>query len=465
MLQDRAARLATGRISSLLISFSAPAIVGMMAQAAYNLIDRVFLGHALGHNGIAGTTVAMPYMLVLMGFGMLIGFGAGALVSIRLGQQRKDQAEHVLGQATVLLTATSAVLTVLGLLWLDPLLRICQASPTVLPYAHDYLQVIVIATVFQVVGFGLNAVIRGEGNPKIAMFTLLIGVVLNVVLAPLFIFSFGWGMRGAGLATAIAQAVSALWVLAYFASGKSLLKFHARNLKIDWPVAGKILAIGSPPFAMQIAASVMNVLLNRQLERYGGDLAISVMGIIYTVALMICMPVFGLNQGAQPIIGYNYGARQFDRVKLALQTVILAASAVTALGFLLAMLFPSQLIRMFDPRDAALLALGGHAIRISMAMLPIVGFQIVAAGYFQAVGKPKHAMLLMLSRQVLILIPAVTLLPRLFGLDGVWIAMPTADLLSSLLTAGWLAFELRHLDRRHAETRQPAPAVSMLAEK
>jgi putative MATE family efflux protein len=436
----------------------------MLAQAAYNLIDRVFVGHALGHNAIAGTTVSMPCMLVLMGFGMLIGFGAGALVSIRLGEKNKDEAERVLAQATVLLIAIAAVLTLFGLVWLDPILRLCQASPTVLPYAHDYLQVIILASVFQVVGFGLNAIIRGEGNPKIAMFTLLIGVVLNVALAPIFIFWLQWGMRGAGLATAIAQAVSAIWTLAYFFSGKSLLKFRLRNLPIHWPLCAKILVIGSPPFAMQIAASVVNVLLNHQLQHYGGDLAISVMGIIYTVALMICMPIFGLNQGAQPIIGYNYGARQFARVKQALQTVILVATTITFLGFLLAMLLPDTLIRIFDPNDTALIELGRHAIRIAMAMLPIVGFQIVSAGYFQAVGKPKHAMLLMLSRQVLILIPTVLILPRLLGLNGVWLAMPTADLLSSLLTAAWLVFEVRHLDRRHAQTRPPDAVLPVLVE-
>lgn len=464
MSSDRSARLASGRIPVLLLSFSAPAIVGMLAQASYNLIDRVFVGHALGHNGIAGTTVVMPCMLVLMGFGMLIGFGGGAIVSIRLGEKQKEAAEHVLGQTLTLLLAVSTVLTMLGLVWLDPIVRACQASPTVHPYARDYLQVIVLGAVFQVVGFGMNALIRGEGNPRIAMFTLLIGVLLNVVLAPIFIFTFQWGMRGAGLATVIAQTVSAVWVMSYFVSGKSLLRLRARHMKIDWPLAGKIMAIGSPPFAMQIAASVMNILLNHQLHRYGGDLAISVMGIIYTMVLMICMPIFGLNQGAQPIIGYNYGARQFDRVKQALQTAILVASAATTLGFLLAMVFPSGLIRIFDPRDSALLELGRHAIRVSVAMLPVVGFQIVSAGYFQAVGKPKHAMLLMLSRQVLILIPAVIILPSLLGLNGVWLAMPTADLLSSIITAVWLMFELRHLDRRHAQATQPQTMVPVLVD-
>lgn len=460
MAQDRSTRLATGSISSLLLAFSAPAIVGMMAQAVYNVVDRVFVGRALGSLGIAGITVAFPYMLVLLGFGMLVGFGAGALISIKLGQRRKEEAEQVLANATVLLLLIAAGLTAFGLIWIDPVLRAFGASQTVLPYAREYLQIIVVATAFQVVGFGLNAVIRSEGNPKTAMLTILIGVLLNTVLAPLFIFGFGWGMRGAGLATALAQAVSALWVLAYFLSGRSHL---ALRLRFDGPTCARILAIGSPLFAMQIAASVMNSLLNHQLQIHGGDLAISVMGIIYTMALMITMPVFGLNQGAQPIIGYNYGAQRFDRVKQTLQAAVLAATAITVLGFLAAMLFPAQLVRLFDPHDKSLLQLGTHAIHTTLVMLPIVGFQVVGAGYFQAVGKPKQALFLMLSRQVLILIPAVIILPQFLGLDGVWAALPTADLLSALLTATWLFMELRQLDRRHA--RAGREAVPVLVEK
>jgi len=448
---DRSRRLGEGSIPSLLLRFSAPAIVGMLAQALYNVVDRIFVGQAIGPEGIAAATVSFPFFLLLMAFGMLIGFGAAALVSIRLGEQKKDEAEKVLGNALVLLIGVALLMTAIGLALLAPLLKVFGASKQILPYAEDYLQIIVLGSVFQCVGFGLNAIIRGEGNPRIAMLTMLIGAGLNTVLDPVFLFIFGWGMRGAATATVLSQAASATWVLSYFLSRRSLLGLHARNLRLRRYVCASIVAVGFPPFAMQIAASVMNAILNNQLRVYGGDLAISVMGIVWAVALFVAMPIFGINQGAQPIIGYNYGAGQFDRVKKTLQTAILAATGIVVTGFLVVMVFPSHVIWLFNRQDDALLKLGTYAIRICLVMMPVIGFQIVGASYFQAVGKPKQAMLLSLSRQVLLLIPAILILPRFFGLDGLWAAMPTADLASSILTGIWLFMELRNLGTRHLE--------------
>jgi Na+-driven multidrug efflux pump len=260
-------------------------------------------------------------------------------------------------------------------------------------------------------------------------------------------------MQGAALATVISQAVTAVWVLVYFLGGRSVLRLHARQLRVNGRLCRDILVLGSPPFAMQLAASVMQSILNHQLHLHGGDLAISVMGILYVVFMMIAMPIFGINQGAQPIIGYNYGAGRFDRVRQTLVTAILAATGLTLFGFAVTMLFPAQVIWLFSPKDEALLALGTHAMRISVLMLPLIGFQVVSASYFQAVGKPKVAMLLMLSRQVLLLIPAVLFLPQFFGLDGVWAAMPTADLGASVATSVCLWLELRHLDNKHSASK------------
>jgi putative MATE family efflux protein len=463
---DRTRRLAEDNIPRLLARFSLPAIVGTMAQALYTTVDAIFVGRAVGPEGLAGIGIAFPCMLVLLAFAMFVGFGAAAQVSIRLGEGRKDEAERVLGNATALLGLASLSLTALGLMFLDPLLRLFGASPAVLPYARAYMGIIVAGTSFQVLGFGLNAVIRGEGNPRTAMLTLLIGVALNTILAPIFVFKFGWGMKGAALATVISQGVSATWVLAYFLGGRSLLRLHAKNLRLDGRLALSILVIGSPHFAMQIAASAMNAILIRRLSLYGGDAAISVMTIIYRIALLIIMPIFGINQGAQPIIGYNYGAERFDRVKKALQTAIMAGTGITVVGFLVSMIFPAQLIRIFggsDPAFAVVLKEGPRAMRIAQLMLPLIGFQIISASYFQAVGKPRFALLLMLSRQGLLLIPALLILPLFFRLDGVWAAIPTADLCSSVLTAVCLAFELRHLHNRHLDTQaadlacRPAP--------
>lgn len=446
---DQSAQLGQGSIPRLLLTFSVPAIVGLLANALYNVVNRVYVGRALGADAIAGVTVVFPFMLIMLAFGLLVGLGATALISIRLGQQRRDEAEHVLGNAFTLLVLFHLGITAVGLLLLDPLLKLFGASPTVLPYARPYLQIILYGAVFQGIGFGLNHPIRGEGNPRIAMATMIIGAVLNMILDPIFIFGFGWGMQGAALGTVISQTVSALWVLHYFVSGQSLLRLRGRNLWLRETICRGILVIGSPPFALQLAASMLNVILNNQLHRHGGDLAISVMGIVYAVGMTVAMPVFGISQGAQPIIGYNYGAQQYDRVKRALLLATVAASGVTTFGWLATVGFPTSIIRLFSQHDPQFFALGNHAMRIAMFAMPIVGFQIVSSNYFQAVGKPIAAMTLSLSRQVLVLIPAVLLLPHFFGLDGVWAAMPTADLLTSLLTAVCLFRELRRLKAKH----------------
>lgn len=453
---DRSAQLGQGSIPRLLLAFSVPAIVGMLANALYNVVNRIFVGQALGSVAIAGATVAFPLMLILLAFGLLVGLGATALISIRLGQQNRDEAEQVLGNALTLLVGIHLALTVLGLAFLDPLLVAFGASETVLPYAREYLQIILLGAVFQGISFGLNHPIRGEGNPRIAMLTMLIGAVLNMILDPIFIFGFGWGMRGAALGTVISQVVSTVWVLAYFLSGRSLLRLRLVNLRLRGPICRGIFVIGSPPFALQLAASLLNTILNNQLHLYGGDLAISVMGIIYAVVMMVAMPVFGINQGSQPIIGYNYGAQQYRRVKATLVWAIAAASGFTTLGWLATVGFPVGIIRLFNHGDPLLAAMGGRAMQIATIVMPIVGFQVVSAAYFQAVGKAKESMFLSLSRQFLLLIPAMLILPRFFGLDGVWAAMPTADVGSSLLTAVCLIRELRHLNAKHAAKAVPA---------
>ena len=465
MSGDRSVRMLQERIPRLLLSFSLPAIVGMLAQAMYNLIDRVFVGHAIGSNGIAGTTVCFPFMTLLMAFGMLISFGSAALVSIRLGEKRHEETEQIIGNAFVLLICVAVTLTTVGSLLLDPLLVLFGASPTVLPFAHDYMRIILLGSIFQTIGFGFNALIRAEGNPRIAMVTMLISVVLNAILAPIFIFGFNGGMKGAALATVVAQFVCAVWVLSYFLRGRSLVRLRWRNMRVRLPVFLAIITIGSPPFAMQIAASVTNSIINHQLLKQGGDIAISVIGIVFAMSMVIGMPIIGINQGAQPIIGYNYGAKRFDRVKKTLQTAIIGASCIALFGFVLAMIFPLQVIRAFNSSDIALASLGVHAIRTAMFLLPLAGFQMVSSSYFQAVGKPRHAMLLTLSRQFLLLIPAVLVLPHFFGLDGVWLAIPFADLASTVWTGHWLMRELRLLNARGDETTklraEPASASTL----
>jgi putative MATE family efflux protein len=457
---ERTRRLAEDSIPSLLLRLSLPAMVGMMTQGAYYFVDRVFVGQALNPDALAGITMAFPYMLVLLAAAMLIGFGAAAQVSIKLGEKKTDEAERVLGSAALMILVLSVILTVVGLAVLDPVLRGLGISREVLPYTHDYLQIVILATGFQLVGFGLNAVIRAEGNARTAMWTLLIGVFLNFFLAWLFLFKFQWGMRGAAFATAIAQSVSAIWVLAYFLRGKSLLHLHWRYLRFHAPTCGRILLIGSPMFLMQLFGALMFGFVNHQAGIYGqagnyGDTAIAVWGGIYALFMVANMPVYGINQGTQPIVGFNYGAKQFDRVKQALLTGILYASTLTVLGFVVAMLVPGPVMELFinaeTPNRSELIKLGVHAMRVCFLLSPLVGFQVVSASYFQATGKPREATLLMLSRQVFLLIPLVWILPLFFQLDGVWMALPISDGVSSLVTGACLFFELRRLDSRHQE--------------
>lgn len=448
---DRAQQLGEERIGSLLVRFSIPAIVGMLVNALYNVIDRIFVGQGIGSLGIAGVTIGFPMMIIQMAFGMLIGIGANSLISIRLGEKKKDEAEVIMGNAVVLLVALSVLLTVLGLIWLDPLLKAFGASRQVLPYARDYMSVILYGAIVQSISFGMNNFIRADGSPKTAMATMLISALLNAVFAPVFIFWFGWGMKGAAWATVVAQAVGAIWVLLYFTGKSSLLKIRLRNLRLQPAIIGGILAIGSAPFLMQLAAGGISVLINKSLEHYGGDLAISAFGLVSSIAMLILMPIFGINQGAQPIIGYNYGAEKFNRVKKTLNLAIIAATFITVTGFFIIQLFPEQIISLFNREDRALIQLGAQALRIVLIMLPVIGFQVVGASYFQAIGRPLEAMLLSLSRQVLILIPAVLILPGFFQLQGILYAGPVADILSSIITGVWLFRELKHLDRKHAK--------------
>ena len=279
------------------------------------------------------------------------------------------------------------------------------------------------------------------------MYTMLIGAIANIILDPIFIFGFGWGVRGAAIATVIARLMSTTWVLYYFFSGQSVLRLRLPNLRLRPQVALRIAAIGSAPFAMQTAGSIMNLIMNRSLVSYGGDVAVAAMGVVFSASMLIMMPIIGINQGAQPIIGYNYGAQRYDRVVQTLKLAAAVATCITSLGFVIAQLFPGHIIALFNPNDPQLLNLGARAIQIATIFLPIVGFQIISTSYFQAVGKPKQAMILSLSRQVLLLIPLVLILPRFFGLDGLLYSLPLSDLGSSTITAIWITMELKHLLR------------------
>jgi putative MATE family efflux protein len=447
---DKSKQLGEEHIGKLLLKFSIPAIVGMLVNGLYIVVDRAFIGRGVGELALSGVTVTFPIANIILAFGMLVGIGTAALISIKLGQQKKEEAEHILGNALTLIIIISILVTVLGLIFLDPMLIKFGASSETLPYAKQFITIILIGVIFQNIGFGLNNTIRSEGNPRVAMFTMLIGGILNIILDPIFIFVFHMGTKGAAISTVISQAVNTIYVLYYFLGGNSVLKIRYNNLKLKLQIVKDIFAIGMSPFSMQIAASIVTIISNISLVKYGGDLALGAMGVIMSMAMMILMPIFGINQGSQPIIGYNYGAKKYNRVKQALKLAVLGATIITTTGFVILMVFPRQLISIFN-KDPELIAIGAHGIRIYLFMIPVIGFQIVSSNYFQAIGKAKISIFLGLSRQVIILIPLLFILPRFLGLNGVWASGPISDALASILTAVFLFVEIKHLNKLHSE--------------
>jgi putative MATE family efflux protein len=424
------------KVSTLLLRFSVPAIVGMMVNALYNVVDRIFIGNSpeLGANGIAGITIGFPIMIILLSVGLLFGVGGATLFSIRLGQRRYEDAEQALGNGFFLLVCFGLVFMVLGQLFVNPILRAFGASEQVLPYAYRYMHFIFFGSVFQIVSIGLNHFIRADGNPRIAMMTMFLGAGMNTLLDPLFIFVLKMGMAGAALATVIAQGLSAIWVVSYFVGKRSRNKLRFRYFLPRSATVRSIVSLGMPAFLMQLANSLLNVVLNKSLVAYGGDMAISAMGIINSIQTILVMPVVGINQGVQPIISFNYGARKFPRVKKATTLAIFAASAIVIFGYLATRFFPRQLVSLFN-RDPELLEFGSFALFRWSLCLPFIGFQIIGANFFQAIGKSRWAMFLTLSRQGVFLIPALLVFPLYWGLEGLLYAAPFADLLSTILTA------------------------------
>ncbi|NLC03121.1 MAG: MATE family efflux transporter, partial [Tissierellia bacterium] len=390
--------------------------------------------------------VSFPFVTTFMACVMLIGMGATSLISIRLGEGKGDEAEKIIGNALVLLVVLGISITVIGLIFLKPILIFFGASPAVLPYATDYMRIILIGSIFFAIGTGMNNFIRAEGNPKIAMNTMLIGTVTNIILDYIFIFIFHWGIKGAAAATIISYAVTSTWVLYHFLAGNSKLKIKIENLKLKKIVVKAIIIIGFPTFVLQITGSIQQLILNRNLAHYGGDTALAVVGIIMSIVTFLVMPAIGISQGAQPIIGYNYGAKQYERVKDTLKLSIVAATGIVTVGFLISKIWPRQLVSLFN-NDPELIAMGIHGMDIFFKFLPLVGVQMISSSYFQAVGKPNQATLLGLSRQVIIFIPLLIILPGIWGLDGVWWSAPFSDLGAFILTGIWLLIEIRQLNK------------------
>jgi len=441
---DSGGQLGTERIAPLLAKMSAPAMVGLIVQAFYNLTDTIFVGRGVGSLGIAGIAISFPVQILVMAIAQTFGIGAASIVSRSLGAGRQDDARRTLGNLFSVVLLSSAVIVALGSLYVDPLLRLFGATPTILPYGRDYLRTILFGTPFFLFAMATNAVVRAEGNARVAMGTMIISGLLNIALDPLFIYGFRMGVRGAALATVLAQATTVVYLVYYFAAGGTTVRTRLSDLRLNAHVVWESFSIGIGSGLRAAAGSFTAMILNNTLAAHGGDVAIASFGVINRIIMFLFLPMFGIVQGMMPIVGYNYGASQLDRARRA---IALSTAVTTLMSFATAAVLigaPGFLIRIFTD-DADLLAMGAPALRVIVIAFPTVGFQTIAMGMYQALGRPLPAMVLALLRQVILLVPLFVILPRFFGLAGIWASFPIADGLAAVVTAALLLPAVRAL--------------------
>ncbi|WP_439185117.1 MATE family efflux transporter [Carboxylicivirga taeanensis] len=434
-------------IPKLLWKYFLPAFAGVIINSLYNIVDRIFIGHGVGAMALSGLSAIFPIMVIMMAFGMLIGMGAGVRVSLNLGKKDFDRAERVLGNAFVLMVIVALFIMGLGFAIKDPLLRFFGVNNETFDYANEYLNIILFGAVFNIVGYSLNNLIRSEGSAKVAMISMLISAGLNLILDPIFIFVLDMGVAGAAYATILSQFALCIWVIVHFRSQRSVIRLKVRNFFLNKEIIWYIISIGFAPFSMQMASSLVFGTFNVQLVKYGGDLAVGAMGVIMSVATLLVMTIIAINMAAQPIIGFNFGAKNYKRVKQTLVISLIFATVISIIGFTVSELFPRTIIRAFNSDSQDLLDIGTRGLRLFLLALPLVGFQIITGNYFQSTGKAGLAALISLLRQVIVLVPILMVLPQHFGLDGVWLAGPIADTVSAVITSIFLIYELKRLNR------------------
>ena len=457
-LKGAAIELGTERIRKLLVQYSLPAIIAMTASSLYNMVDSIFIGLGVGPMAISGLALTFPLMNLSAAFGSLVGAGAATLISMRLGQKDYASAQRILGNVVILNLIIGLGFTVVTLLFLDPILYFFGASDATIGYARDYMTIILAGNVVTHMYLGLNAVLRSSGHPRKSMYATINTVIINAILDPLFIYGFGWGIRGAAIATILAQVISLIWQFRLLSNRNELLHFQPGIYRLRQRIVKDILAIGMSPFLMNVTACFIVILINKGLKEHGGDLMIGAYGIVNRLGFFFVMIVMGLNQGMQPIAGYNFGAQQFDRVLRVLKLTIAGATCVTATGFLIGELMPRLAVSAFTT-DAELIRLSAIGMRIVFLFFPIIGFQMVTTNFFQSIGMASKAIFLSLSRQLLFLLPGLLFLPHLFdnmgwdGSWGVWFSMPLSDLLASLVAAVMLIRQFRIFRAAHKRNK------------
>lgn len=437
--------LGTEKISKLLFRQSLPAAVGMLVMSLYNIVDTIFIGRGVGTLGIAGLAISFPIHMLVIATSQTIGFGSASIISRALGAKNYKRAEQTLGNYITLVLIFSMIITALGIAFLRPILSLFGATEAVMPYAASYMSIILYGTVFLAFTASGNSIIRSEGNAKFAMIIMIVSALLNVILDPIFIFTLDMGMRGAAIATVISQVAASLLSFHYFFRGRSGIHIHMKNFRLRWTLVKEVFAVGSSSLARMGSSSLMFIVLNHSLGRYGGDIAIAAFGILGRFLMLVITPLVGIGQGLQPILGYNYGARNYSRSKSSIMLAVKSATAVSVFMFLILFLFSRQAVSIFTT-DPALIGMSVRALRIIMFMLPLLGVQIIGAGLFQAIGKALPALFLSLARQVILLIPLVLILPLFFQLLGVWISFPVSDLLSTGVTIIMMKKEFSLLD-------------------
>ena len=434
--------LGTESIGKLLMQYAVPAIIAMTASSLYNMVDSIFIGHGVGTMALSALALTFPLMNLGAAFGALVGVGAATLISVKLGQKDYDTAQRVLGNVFVLNILLGLAFTVIVFPFLNPILYFFGGSDETVEYARQFMEIILLGNVVTHLYLGLNAVLRASGHPKQAMYATIATVAINTILAPIFIFMFDWGIRRAAIASVSAHVIALLWQLKQFNNANELLHFRRGIFRLKRKIVFDSLAIGMSPFLMNLAACLIVILINQGLKKYGGDLAIGAFGIVNRLVFIVVMIVMGLNQGMQPIAGYNFGAKLYDRVNKVLKLTIIYATCVTTFGFLVGMLAPNLVVGIFTS-DAELTELSATGLRITVMFFPIIGFQMVTSNFFQSIGMAGKAIFLSLTRQMLILLPCLLILPHFFGVAGVWYSMPVSDLLASLIALVMLVYQFR----------------------
>lgn len=436
--------LGTAPVHKLLWKYALPAIIAMTASSLYNIVDSIYIGHGCGALALGALTVAKPFMDICAAFGSLVGVGASSLLAIYLGERDYERANKVLGNVIVLNIILSAIVMIAGLMWLDPILYAFGASDDTIGYAHDYMEIILYGNILTHIYFGLNAMLRSAGHPRFSMTATIVAVTINIVLDPIFIFGLDMGVRGAAVATVISQAVSVVWQLTKFMDKSELVRFHRGIWMLDRGITRRALAIGMAPFLYNIAHCFVVIIINNQLKRYGGDMAIASYGVINRLTFVFAMMVMGLNQGMQPIAGFNYGAKQYHRMLRSFSLTSLYATAVMAVVFVLGEFFPQVVTEVFT-HDPELIAGTVKPMRIICSSMLVIGFQMVAGNLFTSIGMAGKSIFLSLTRQVLYLIPLLLFIPGLFAdpLDGVWWSIPISDVMSAVTAAVMLWIQIR----------------------